>query len=598
MEPLQIPWTNDDPRLAILPDPPCLPLQATLLEALALVRGSLDCAVPGVAGQESLPAPAPLMADNTGCVLVVEDGTLRGIVTARDLVRLASGSLDLGSTPLSAVMTTPVLSLRHQELTNIFAAIHLLRRHRIRHLPIVDDAEQPVGVVTISSLRRLLRQTFFLRFRRVAEVMTTRVVTVEPHQSLQQAVETIGAHAISCVVVVEGSGSGGSAQERGGAGPAEPLRPVGILTEHDVLQLRALGHDFDSLLVEQVMSGPPICVAPEDELGTVQDLMNRRWVGHLVVTDGSGRLAGIVTETDLTDVLDPLDLCGITEILQKQVQSLREARDLLLADRRLDLREGFRRGEFRLVYQPQLHLPSGRVESAEALLRWCSREHGEVPPASFIPLAEQSGFILELGEWVLETACRQALAWARSPFGPIQVAVNVSSLQLGQPDFVERTCGTLARLGVDPSLIHLELTETVLVEHFTSTAEAFRQLQHQGIRIAIDDFGTGYASLSYLQHFSFDILKIDRSFISELPRQSRNQAIVTSILRLAEHLHFQLVAEGVETPAELALLERMGCPIMQGYAVSPPLAEQDWPAFLAGRAGSSTASGAIPMASP
>jgi EAL domain-containing protein (putative c-di-GMP-specific phosphodiesterase class I) len=250
------------------------------------------------------------------------------------------------------------------------------------------------------------------------------------------------------------------------------------------------------------------------------------------------------------------------------------------------------------VYQPQLHLTSARVGGAEALLRWCSPEHGEVPAATFVPLAEQSGFILELGEWVLEQACRQALAWARSPYGPIHVAVNVSGLQLDQSDFVERTCGTLARLGVDPSLIHLELTETVLVENFSNTAEAFRQLQHHGIRIAIDDFGTGYASLSYLQHFSFDILKIDGSFISELPRQSRNQAIVTSIVRLAEHLSFQLVAEGVETPAELALLERMGCPIIQGYAVSPPLEPEDWPAFLAGRAGSSTASGPIHMASP
>jgi EAL domain-containing protein (putative c-di-GMP-specific phosphodiesterase class I)/CBS domain-containing protein len=598
VESLQIPWTNDDPRLAILPDPPCLPLHASLLEALALVRGSLDCVVPAAPGQEVSTSPTPVMAENTGCVLVVEDGRLRGIVTARDLVRLASGQLDLGSTPLAAVMTTPVLSLRQQELTNIFAAIHLLRRHRIRHLPIVDDAEQPMGLVTISSLRRLLRQTFFLRFRRVAEVMTTRVITVEPHQSLQQAVETMGAHAISCLVVVEGSGSSGAAQDRGGAQQVEPMRPVGILTEHDVLQLRALGHDFSSLQVEQVMSGPPICVAPEDELGAVQDLMNRRWVGHVVVTDSSGRLAGIVTETDLTDVLDPLDLCGITEILQKQVHSLREARDRLLADRRLDLGEGFRRGEFRLVYQPQLHLTSARVGSAEALLRWCSPEHCEVPAATFVPLAEQSGFILELGEWVLEQACRQALAWARSPYGPIHMAVNVSGLQLDQSDFVERTCGTLARLGVDPSLIHLELTETVLVENFSNTAEAFRQLQHHGIRIAIDDFGTGYASLSYLQHFSFDILKIDGSFISELPRQSRNQAIVTSIVRLAEHLSFQLVAEGVETPAELALLERMGCPIIQGYAVSPPLEPEDWPAFLAGRAGSSTASGAIHMASP
>jgi CBS domain-containing protein len=138
---------------------------------------------------------------------------------------MGSGHLDLGSTPLVAVMTTPVLCMRPQNLPNIFAAIHLLRRSRIRHLPIVDDAEHPVGPGIISSLRRLLRQSFFLGFRRVTEVMTTRVIAVEPHQSLQQAVETIGAHAISCLVVVEGSESSGHAQDRGAADPAKPLRP-------------------------------------------------------------------------------------------------------------------------------------------------------------------------------------------------------------------------------------------------------------------------------------------------------------------------------------------------------------------------------------
>lgn len=585
------PFGLDDPRLAILPDPPCLPGTASLWEALSLVRGSLDCQIPAVADGRASAAPTvPILGENSGCVLVVEGGRLQGIVTTRDLVRLASGSLDLENTRLAAVMTSPVLSLRRQELTNIFATIHLLRRHRIRHLPIVDERGAPLGLVTISSLRRLLKQTFFLRFRQVAEVMTTKVITIEPQAMVQEAVKKLGDHAISCVVVV-GRGNVVGKPGDGDPGDADHQKPVGILTENDLLQLQVLEQDLSSLRVEQVMSGPPICVKPDDELGAVQDLMNRKWVGHLVVTNAKGYLAGVVTETDLTDVLDPLDLYGINEILQKQVNSLRDDRDRLLAGRHFDLKKGFSRGEFHLVYQPMLHLPIGRVHSAEALLRWRSQEHGNVSPAEFIPLAEQSGFIFELGDWVLENACQQVLTFQNSPYGPISVAVNVSGLQLNQPDFVSRTCRTLDRLGVDPSLIHLELTESVLVENFSTTSETFRQLQKHGIRIAIDDFGTGYASLSYLQHFSFDILKIDRSFISELHHQPRTQAIVDSIMRLSEHLDFDLVAEGVESHFEQDLLEGMGRPIyIQGYYVSPPLEAEAWPAFLAGRAATAACS--------
>jgi EAL domain-containing protein (putative c-di-GMP-specific phosphodiesterase class I)/CBS domain-containing protein len=417
---------------------------------------------------------------------------------------------------------------------------------------------------------------------------------------VQQAVKSIGDHAISCLVVVEGHRNGDGPPGNGEADDPSAPTPVGILTENDLVQLQALGLDLSSLTVEQVMSSPPICVKPDDALGAVQDLMNRRWVGHVVVTNAKGQLAGVVTETDLTDVLDPLDLYGINAILQKQVRTLRDDRDRLLAGRHFDLKTGFRRGEFRLVYQPQLHLPSGRVQSAEALLRWRSRDHGSVPPAEFIPLAEQSGLIHELGDWILESACRQVLTFQESPFGPISVAVNVSGLQLNQPDFVSRTCRTLDRLGVDPSLIHLELTETALVENFSTTAKTFCDLQQHGIRIAIDDFGTGYASLSYLQHFSFDILKIDRSFIRELHHQPRNQAIVASTVRLSEQLNFDLVAEGVETTCEYDLLAAMGYPIaIQGYVVSPPLEPEAWPGFLTGRAAAaSTASGAIHMASP
>ncbi len=182
--------------------------------------------------------------------------------------------------------------------------------------------------MTISSLRRLLKQTFLLRFRQVAELIATKVITIEPQAMVQEAVKKLGDHAISCLVVV-GLGNVVGHPGDGDSEGADHLKPLGILTENDLLQLQALGQDLSSLRVEQVMSGPPIFVKPDDELGAVQDLMNRKWVGHL---------AGVVTETDLTDVLDPLDLYGINKILQKQVNSLRDDRVRLLAGRHFNLK--------------------------------------------------------------------------------------------------------------------------------------------------------------------------------------------------------------------------------------------------------------------
>jgi len=308
--------------------------------------------------------------------------------------------------------------------------------------------------------------------------------------------------------------------------------------------------------------------------------MQVRRVRRLVVTTPDGVLVGIITETNLTKVLDPLELYGIVEILQKQVFNLTKSRNRLLASRNFDLEEAFQRQEFRLVYQPQLNLEKNRIAGAEALIRWNSKDRGPIPPAEFIPWAEQTYFIVKLGYWILRTACEQAQSWCRLGLGEITVAVNVSSHQLMDPYFVDRTVAIVRETGLPPHCLKLELTESVLVDNLSAAAEQFQRLQEASIQIAIDDFGTGYASLSYLQYFSFDILKIDRSFVHHIDQNYRNQAIVASILRLAHQLNFQVIAEGVETEAERQLLQAQGCPCIQGYGFSRPLKVDDFIQFV------------------
>jgi len=573
-------------RAAILLNPVHVSPQTPLAEALPLMNGIIECPIADQIHKSRNGEPTELESQSqtdfhqmAGCILVVEAGQLRGILTERDIVRLSLGEMNLEETAIGTVMTTPVFSLREEEVTDLFVVYNLMRRHQIRHLPIVDQGDNLKGLITISSLRRNLNKSYFLRFRQVGEIMTSQVVTVLPTDSVEAAVQRLAAYEISCVVVVRPQISAEDFRQ--------PIsfcrsiqRPVGIVTERDILQFKTLGLDLKTVKVQDVMSTPLSCVEPTDSLETVQNLMWQLKVRRLVVTTPEGNLAGIVTESNLTKVLDPLELYGIVEILQLQVCHLIENRDGLLESRNFDLERAFDRGEFRLVYQPQLQLDGGRISGVEALLRWDSPEHGVVAPAEFIPWAEKTHFIIKLGYWILETACRQVKEWQNSLTGDLAVAVNVSGKQLTDPNFVDRTVDILQRTGLAPQLLKLELTESVLVDHLSIAAEQFKRLQAEQIQIAIDDFGTGYASLSYLQYFSFDILKIDRSFIAGIDQNTKNQAIVASILRLAQQLNFQIIAEGVETAAERDFLTEKECHCIQGYGFCPPLEVAELPRFI------------------
>ncbi|HRY88448.1 MAG TPA: EAL domain-containing protein [Rubrivivax sp.] len=245
------------------------------------------------------------------------------------------------------------------------------------------------------------------------------------------------------------------------------------------------------------------------------------------------------------------------------------------ADRRADMqldhamRQALTAGRFRLHYQPQAAM-DGTLVGAEALLRWRDPALGEVPPARFIPVAESSGFVVALGDWVLEHAVRQAAAWHALGHA-LPVAVNVSALQFRQPRFVERVAEVLAAGRLPPALLVLELTESILVHDADGALARLQALARIGVKLAIDDFGTGYSSLAYLKRFPIDRLKIDRSFVQGLPGTDSDAAIVTAILQMAAALGLRVIAEGVETEAQRDFLLRRGCHAYQGWLHAPAL---------------------------
>jgi diguanylate cyclase (GGDEF)-like protein/PAS domain S-box-containing protein len=244
------------------------------------------------------------------------------------------------------------------------------------------------------------------------------------------------------------------------------------------------------------------------------------------------------------------------------------------------LRRAIRHGELELCYQPLAEL-SGKLAGLEALLVWRDPKLGVVPPSQFIPIAEESGLIVPLGGWVLAEACRQNAAWQRRGLAPVTVAANVSPMQFARADFVETVSQALAHSGLDPSLLELELTESVVMRDVEESARQMERLRALGVGIAIDDFGTGYSSLSYLRRLPIDTLKIDQSFLKELETDDTTLILVHAIVAVAHSLKLTVVAEGVENERQLAALRSAGCDRIQGYLLGEPLPQQDVEELLA-----------------
>jgi diguanylate cyclase (GGDEF)-like protein len=295
--------------------------------------------------------------------------------------------------------------------------------------------------------------------------------------------------------------------------------------------------------------------------------------GHLLATDASIGIAMAPQDgTDLDQVLKSADLAMYAakadgrrtyRFFEPGMDARVKAKRLL----ELDLRQAIAEGGFELHYQPLVDLTAGKVTGCEALLRWRHPVRGMISPADFIPVAEETGMIDPLGEWVLRTACTEAASWP----GGVKIAVNVSPVQFRSPAFALKVATALAISGLPPQRLELEITEAVLIRDDESARVMLHQLRELGVRIALDDFGTGYSSLSYLQRFPFDKIKIDRSFIKDVAESGGSSCIVQAVVNIATARNMTTTAEGVETEQQLEILRRLGCTEMQGYLYSPAL---------------------------
>ncbi|MFC5471717.1 putative bifunctional diguanylate cyclase/phosphodiesterase [Cohnella suwonensis] len=245
-----------------------------------------------------------------------------------------------------------------------------------------------------------------------------------------------------------------------------------------------------------------------------------------------------------------------------------------------DMRRGIERKEFFLVYQPKIDTRSGKTVGAEALIRWNHPTKGMISPAQFIPVAEDTGLIVPLGEWVLSEACRQLKAWEAQGFRPIQVSVNLSSRQFEKKDLISRIRNIISEYRVDPACLQLELTESSVMQTPELSNHTLYQLKKSGLSIALDDFGTGYSSFSYLPHLPLDVLKIDKGFVKDVTVNPDNAAIVTAMIALAHNLGLKVICEGVETKEQLDFLKDRDCDEIQGFYYSRPLPPEEFEKWL------------------
>ena len=337
------------------------------------------------------------------------------------------------------------------------------------------------------------------------------------------------------------------------------------------------GDEFVVICEELTSAGEALGIAQR-----VQEAM-----GQPIVVDGNELVLSISTGIALaTDpATPPGSLLRDADSAMHHAKRSGRARSVVFVDEMRDqalgrletetqLRRAIAEGQLRVHYQPILGLRSRTVTAVEALVRWQHPTRGMVPPSDFIPIAEETGLIVPLGEWVREEACQQLTAW-NVLMPDLTVSVNLSGVQITQPDIVSRIAAVIDRTGVDPSRVALEITESVLMRDAEDTLSVLRALKDLGVKLHVDDFGTGYSSLSYLKRFPVDALKVDRSFVDGLAADPEDIAIVAAIVGLAHSLGMETIAEGVETTAQLEALESLGCESAQGFLFSRPLVAGD-----------------------
>lgn len=344
--------------------------------------------------------------------------------------------------------------------------------------------------------------------------------------------------------------------------------------------LARLGGDEFVLLLPALSISPP-------QAEMQADLIAERLIGEIAAPyDFRGQVLHIGASVGITlfpgreqeagDLLKQADTAMYqAKSAGRKTRRFFDASMQLQADRRLhihnELRSALDNGELTLHYQPQHMVVGGEIIGVEALIRWQPPGRALVSPAEFIPIAEETDLIVDIGNWVLHEACTQYVSWEESGIHVPQLSVNVSAKQFHAPDFVDRIHDVLAATGMDPACLNLEITESVVLGHAEDTISKMAELKTLGISFAIDDFGAGYSSLSYLKRLPADELKIDRSFIQDIPKDGDNMAIVEAVIAMARHMGFNVTAEGVESRQQLEFLQAQGCHFFQGYLASKPL---------------------------
>ncbi|MDY7015499.1 MAG: EAL domain-containing protein, partial [Cyanobacteriota bacterium] len=350
------------------------------------------------------------------------------------------------------------------------------------------------------------------------------------------------------------------------------VRPIDLIAR--------FGGDEFVLLLEELHSPREAVRVADRVLGALREPLNLE--GHNVITHASiGLVFGSPDYTQGSELLRDADIAmyrakekgkACYEIFSSTMRD-RALRTLHLEDA---LRQALARQEFSLRYQPIVSLASGDLVGFESLVRWEHPEQGTISPGEFIPIAEETGLIVPLGQWVLETSCRQMVAWqAQCPAAAsLKMSVNLSALQLQEADFVQQVNQTLADTGLAGRSLALEITESMLMQDIEETSRLLSQLRDRDIQISIDDFGTGFSSLNYLHRFPANNLKIDRSFVSHLFEGAKNQQIAETVVTLADRLGMNAIAEGIETAQQLEQLQHFNCELGQGYLFDAPLNQQ------------------------
>jgi diguanylate cyclase (GGDEF)-like protein len=307
-----------------------------------------------------------------------------------------------------------------------------------------------------------------------------------------------------------------------------------------------------------------------------QDLYLSASIGISIYPDDAQDAESIMQSADAAMYEAKESGRGVSRFYRSEMNATAQARLKL----ETELRTGFAQGELELFYQPLISTLSGGLVGAEALIRWRSPERGMVSPGDFIPLAEETGLIVPIGEWALCEACREAAGWQDLSGSLLYVAVNVSTMQFGQSNLAEAVSAVLRKNALPPECLKLEITESLLLQDSEGAQEVIQRISDSGVGFSIDDFGTGYSSLSYLRRYPFETLKIDRSFVSNVTESQSDASLVTSIIAMAASLDLKVVAEGIETDEQFEFVKNAGCDVAQGFRLGRPMSASDFALFI------------------